>query len=407
MKKNLALLRVGDKSVELEVEKSSYGPDAIDVRKLYKELGYFTYDPGFFSTASCRSSITFIDGESGVLRYRGHDILDIVEKHDFLDVAHLLFFSHFPDEQERKKFVAEIKKYSTLDKQIVSMIEGLPFNSHPMAVLISAITLLVVLYPGFDVEESFYLLLAKIPIILSAYYQHSIGCKIESIHYTDSYAKNFLYNMLGADDEDFAYAIEKFLILHADHEQNASTSTARMVCSTQAPIISCISSAVCSLWGALHGGANEKVIHMIERIVMSGKSFDDVLQNIKDPGSNFRLMGFGHRVYKNYDPRAKVLKDICDKLSNSETLLISQEMFDMATKLESHALQDEYFKKRSLYPNVDFYSGLILKGIGVPVDMFTTLFVMGRVVGWLSQIKEMTEDSDTKLYRPRQVYQGE
>ena len=389
---------------DFPVINSTRGPKSIDVRNLYKNTNYFAYDPGFFSTASCKSDITYINGEKGILQYRGEDIDKIVEKHDFFSVAHLLFYKVYP--QEKELFIKKIQNYSSLEPNILNVISQFPKNAHPMSILMSAITMLAALYNDKEIEESFIILLAKSPYIVAAIYTHINGTEFHHSDFTTSYWGNFLFMLFGNDiDPLFVDALEKFSVLHADHEQNASTSTARIAASTGVHPIACIAAAVASLWGTAHGGANEQVLHMLNDI----KNFNSIQEFIeKAKSGESKLMGFGHRVYKSYDPRGKVLCQICNKILKSRKNVTSDEseLFNIAIELEKVALNDEYFISRNLYPNVDFYSGIIMKAMGIPVSMFTTIFAISRIPGWISQVRELTDDSDQKIYRPRQVYIG-
>lgn len=397
--------------IAFPIHDATSGANIIDVRTFYSNTGMFLYDPGFESTASCRSSITYIDGGKGVLKYRGIDIAEISEKYDFIDVAHLLFYDIVPKKIEKQTIKEKIKTHSFLDKEIKNIIYSLPKNTHPMSILMTSFAALSGIYNDQSIDESFLISIAKAPYIISAIYHFQNGNDFNINHheYNDNYCYNFLQIMFDEDPNHniYADAIEKFCILHMDHEQNASTSTARIVASTQANHISAVSAAIASLWGKLHGGANEALLRMLQDIQDVTK-VNDIVKRAKDPNDSFRLMGFGHRVYKEYDPRAKILKSIANTMLNNirNKAMNEKHLFDIAIKLEKIALDDEYFIKRHLYPNVDFYSGIMMKAIGIPINMFTTIFALARIVGWMSHIKELHEDKEQKLYRPRQWYCG-
>lgn len=403
----------GTTEFKFSIIKSTNGPNVIDVHSFYADTKMFLYDPGFASTASCKSAITYIDGEEGILKYRGLDIAEIAEKYDFLDVAYLLFYNIIPNKTQKKDFQDNIKKHSFLDNEIKNIIYALPKKTHPMSILMTAFSALSGLYNDRTIDESFLICIAKVPYFIAAIYHFQDGRDFNidknDNNYDDNYCSNFLKIMFDKDPNHNIYfdAIEKFCILHMDHEQNASTSTARMVASTQANHISAIGAAISALWGKLHGGANEALLRMLEDIKDITK-VEDIVKRAKDPNDTFRLMGFGHRVYKKYDPRAKILKSIANNMLNniSKKSIHEKHLFEIATKLEKIALDDDYFINKHLYPNVDFYSGIMMKAIGIPIDMFTTIFALARTVGWMSHIKELHTDSEQKLYRPRQLYYG-
>ncbi|UAT42736.1 citrate (Si)-synthase [Anaplasmataceae bacterium AB001_6] len=409
-KKGITFILENGEELSLSKLDATFGPSAIDVRELYKRTGLFTYDPGFFSTASCRSSVAFIDGDEGILRYRGLDISNIAESKSFLEVAYLLFYGVEPSSVQFDGFLNKVKKHSYLDKEVVDMIFNLPPASHPMSIMMSAFSVLSCLYKDLSIENAYAMALAKAPYVVAAIYHFLNGEEFNSNEYKYSdYCKNLLYLLFPSSDipDVFVDAINKFCVLHADHEQNASTSTARMVASTQVPPLAAVTAAIGALWGKAHGGANESLLLMLKEI----NSVDDVpglIARAKDPNDDFRIMGFGHRVYKNYDPRAKILKDVCQDVLHAAEVHSGDEaeLFKIANKLESIALEDEYFISRKLYPNVDFYSGIVMRAIGFPVNMFTTMFATARIAGWMSQVNEMLLDDEQKLYRPRQLYIG-
>jgi citrate synthase len=411
-----AQLIIGNKSFNLPIKMASIGQDVIDVSNIYSLTGYFTYDPGFMSTASCKSSITYIDGDNGILRHRGYDIKKLAEKTDFLEVAYLLLNSELPTKDQYKAFSKKITHHSLLNEQLRNLYTAFRHSAHPMAIMLSVVGSLSAFYPEFlnvaeDERELVAIrIIAKMPTIAAMAYKYSIG---QPFIYPDNeldFTENFLHMMFATPCEKYKVnpivkkALDKIFILHADHEQNASTSTVRIAGSSGANPFACMSTGIASLWGPSHGGANEAVIRMLKEI---GKieRIPEYITKAKDKNDSFRLMGFGHRVYKNYDPRAAVLREVCkevlDELGNNHSPLLQ-----IATELEKIALNDQYFIDHKLYPNVDFYSGIIYQAMNIPSQMFTVLFAIARTVGWMAQWKEMHEDLDQKISRPRQLYTG-
>jgi citrate synthase len=406
------------KSVQLPVLTGTLGPDVIDVRKLYEQTGCFTYDPGFTSTASCESKITFIDGEKGILLYRGYPIDVLAEHSDFMEVCYLLLYGDLPTPAQKKKFQNGITYHTMLHEQLIYFFRGFRRDSHPMAVMCGVTGALSAFYhDSTDITDpqhrmvASYRLVAKMPTIAAMAYKYSIGQPFMYPKNALGYAENFLYMMFGNPCEEYkvnpvlAKAMDRILILHADHEQNASTSTVRLAGSSAANPFACIAAGIASLWGPAHGGANEAVLKMLGEIG-SKKNIPQFIKRAKDKNDSFRLMGFGHRVYKNFDPRAKVMEKTCHEVLD-ELGIQDEPLLDIAMELERIALEDDYFVSKKLYPNVDFYSGIILKAIGIPVSMFTVLFAVARTVGWVAQWNEMIEDPSQKIGRPRQLYTGE
>lgn len=412
-----AELKIGDQVIQLPIKKASIGQNVIDVTKLYSQTGYFTYDPGFMSTASCESKITFIDGDAGILRHRGYNIKDLADNCDFLQVAHLLLYGDLPNKDEDKKFRDSVIHHSMVNEQVRNLFGAFRHSAHPMAIMLAAVGSLAACYHDtLDVDSpeirnlSAIRLIAKMPTLAAMAYKYSIG---QPFIYPDNslgFAENFLHMMFSTPCETYkvnkvlSNALEKIFILHADHEQNASTSTVRTAGSSDADPFACISAGIASLWGPAHGGANEAVILMLREI----GSFDKIPEFVakaKDKTSGFRLMGFGHRVYKNYDPRAAVLRETCKEVM-AELGQSDNPLLKIAVELEKIALNDPYFIERKLYPNVDFYSGIIYEAMGIPAQMFTVLFAVARTVGWIAQWKESHEDPNQKISRPRQLYTG-
>jgi citrate synthase len=407
----------GKKKIEFPIYRAVEGPSVIDISSLYKDTGYFTYDPGFLSTASCESRITYIDGDEGILRYRGYDIADLAEKSDFLEVCYLLLNGELPDAAEKKKFDHTVTMHTMVHEQLQFMYRGFPRRAHPMAVLVGAVASLSAFYhDSLDIndererEVAAFRMIAKIPTLAAMAYKYSIG---QPFIYPDNslgYTENFLHMMFATPCEKtkisptLVKAMDKILILHADHEQNASTSSVRLTGSSGANPFACIGAGIASLWGPAHGGANEAVINMLLEIG-DEKNIPEFIARAKDKDDPFRLMGFGHRVYKNYDPRASVLRETCHEVLE-ELGQQDEPLLKIAMKLEKIALEDDYFVQRKLYPNVDFYSGIIYRAMGIPSQMFTALFAVGRTVGWISQWKEMIEDPAQKIGRPRQLFTG-
>jgi citrate synthase len=411
-----AQLTIDGKTLDLPVYSGTVGPDVIDVRSLTGE-GYFTYDPGFVSTAACESAITYIDGGKGVLLHRGYPIEQLAEKATFLETCHLLLFGELPTPEEKSKFEDIITHHTMVHDQLSDFFHGFRRDSHPMAIMCGVVGALSAFYhDSLDIndprhrEVSAYRLIAKIPTIAAMVYKYSIGQPFMYPKNELSYSENFLHMMFNSPAEEkpinpvIARAMDKIFLLHADHEQNASTSTVRLAGSTGANPFACIAAGIAALWGPAHGGANEAVLKMLDEI----GTYDNIpefIEKAKDKNDPFRLMGFGHRVYKSYDPRAVEMKKCCDEVL-AELGLEDDPQLKMAMELEKIALEDEYFVKRNLYPNVDFYSGIILKAIGIPTEMFTVIFATGRTPGWIAHWHEMI-GGNNRIGRPRQLYTGE
>ncbi|MFE0755328.1 citrate synthase [Inquilinus sp. NPDC058860] len=404
------------KSVELPVIDGTMGPSVIDIRKLYAETGMFTYDPGFTSTGSCDSQITFIDGDEGVLLHRGYAIDDLAEKSNFLEVCYLLLHGELPNAAQAAEFEHTITRHTMVHEQIHHFFRGFRRDAHPMAVLCGVTGALSAFYhDSTDIhdprqrEVASHRLIAKLPTLAAMAYKYSVGQPFMYPRNDLSFAENFLYMTFAVPAEPYkvnpvlSRAMDRILILHADHEQNASTSTVRLAGSSGANPFACIAAGIASLWGPAHGGANEAVLKMLGEIGTKDR-VGEFVKRAKDKDDPFRLMGFGHRVYKNYDPRAKVMRATCYEVL--EELGIKDPLLDLAMALEKIALEDEYFVERKLYPNVDFYSGIILKAMGFPTSMFTVLFAVARTVGWIAQWTEMIGDPHQKIGRPRQLFTG-
>jgi citrate synthase len=404
-------------SFELPVLSGSTGPDVIDVRKLYADTGYFTYDPGYTSTGSCESEITYIDGDVGLLLHRGYSIEDLAEHSSFTEVCYLLLYGELPTEDEREKFEKDITHHSMVHEQLLWFYRGFRRDAHPMAIMCGVVGALSAFYhDSTDIDDPYqrmvasYRLIAKMPTIAAMAYKYSSGQPFMYPRNDLNYAENFLYMTFGVPCEDYnvnpvlARAMDQIFILHADHEQNASTSTVRLAGSSGANPFACVAAGIASLWGPAHGGANEAVLNMLTEIGDKSR-IPEFIERAKDKDDPFRLMGFGHRVYKNYDPRAAVLRGSCHQVLD-ELGIREEPLLDLAMELEKIALEDEYFVERKLFPNVDFYSGIILKAMGFPTSMFTVLFALARTVGWIAQWKEMVEDPNQKIGRPRQLYTG-
>ena len=404
-------------SYEIPVIEGNEGPKVLDIRNLYNETGMFTYDPGFTSTASCESSITFIDGHKGILRHRGYDIKDLATNSDFMEVCYLLLHGDLPSPADKEKFNKVITTHTMLHEQLVYLYRGFRRDAHPMAIMVGVVGALSAFYHDStdfsDLNQRMiacHRLIAKIATIGAMAYKFSVGQPFVYPKNELSYSENFLHMTFSVPSEKYninpiiAKAMDKFFILHADHEQNASTSTVRLAGSSGANPFACIAAGIASLWGPAHGGANEAVIQMLEQI-KDVNNIPEFIKRAKDKNDNFRLMGFGHRVYKNYDPRAEVMKKTAHEVLG-ELNKLDDPLLKVALELEKIALNDHYFIEKKLYPNVDFYSGIILKAIGFPTSMFTVLFAIGRTVGWISQWKEMIEDPINKIGRPRQLYNG-
>ncbi len=404
-------------AIELQLLDGSLGPSVIDIRKLYAETGRFTYDPGYTSTASCTSKITYIDGEEGVLLHRGYAIQDLATQSDFLEVAYLIMFGELPTAKERAKFVRGVTYHTMVHEQILHLFRGFRRDAHPMAVMIAVVGALSAFYhEDLDIEDphnrliASYRLVAKVPTIAAMAYKYSVGQPFIYPRNDLSYAENFLHMMFAVPCEPYqvspvlAKALDRIFILHADHEQNASTSTVRLVGSSGASPYAAIAAGIASLWGPAHGGANEAVVNMLSEIG-SVDRIGEFLERAKDRNDPFRLMGFGHRVYKNYDPRATVLRESAHEVL-AELGRADDPLLPIAEELEKIALNDDYFVERKLFPNVDFYSGIILQAMGIPTSMFTAIFALARTVGWAAQWAEMIEDPEQKIGRPRQLYTG-
>jgi len=404
------------KSIDLPVLSGSVGPKVIDVRSLYAKTGYFTYDPGFMATAACRSSITYIDGDEGVLMYRGYPIQELAEKSDFLEVAYLLLNGELPTPAQKTQFVSDITHHTMVHEQIATFFRGFRRDAHPMAVLCGVVGALSAFYhDSTDINDPYqrmvasHRLIAKLPTIGAMAYKYSQGQPFIYPQNSLGYAENFLRMTFAVPCEEYvvnpvlAKAMDLIFILHADHEQNASTATVRNAGSSGANPFACIAAGIASLWGPAHGGANEAVLKMLARIG-DKKNIPDFIAHVKNKNEHEVQYGFGHRVYKNYDPRARVMRETCHEVLGE--LGIHDPLLDLAMELEKISLSDDYFISRKLYPNVDFYSGIILKAMGFPTSMFTVLFAIARTVGWIAQWTEMIEDPDSKIMRPRQLFTG-
>lgn len=407
----------GEKTVSFNVLGGTVGPEVVDVRDLYAETGYFTYDPGFTSTASCQSKITYIDGEEGVLLYRGYSIDELAEQSDFMEVCFLLLYGELPNRSQKDTFVSDITYHTMVHEQLNHFFNGFRRDAHPMAIMVGVVGALSAFYhDSTDIRDerqrliASYRLIAKMPTIAAMAYKYSIGQPFVYPRNDLSYAENFLYMMFGVPCEEYkenktvARAMDRIFTLHADHEQNASTSTVRLAGSSGANPFACIAAGIACLWGPAHGGANEAALNMLEEIGTVDK-IPEYVKRAKDKDDPFRLMGFGHRVYKNYDPRAKVLQKTCHEVLD-DLGVRDEPLLQVAMELERIALEDPYFVEKKLYPNVDFYSGIILRALGVPSNMFTVLFALARTVGWVAQWNEMIEDPSQRIGRPRQLYVG-
>ena len=412
-----AKLTIGDKTVELPVITGTEGEVAIDIRRLRSESGVITYDPGFANTGSCLSDITFLDGEKGILRYAGYPIEVLAKESNFLEVAWLLFHQELPNSEQIESFHSEITHHSMIHEDLKRFFGALPKTGHPMAICAATAGALSTFYQDVKFDDpadqrwnAAIRLLAKMPTIAAYSYKHSKGQPFMYPRNELSYSANLLHMMFATPCEPYepdptiAKALDLLLILHADHEQNCSTSTVRTVGSSQANLFASVSAGISALWGPLHGGANQKVIEMLIKIHDGTRSAREFMDLAKDKSSGVRLMGFGHRVYKNYDPRARILKAAADEVL--ATLGTKNPLLEIAQELEAIALEDDYFVERKLYPNVDFYSGIIYQALGIPIDMFTVFFALGRLPGWISQWLEFHQDKDSRIFRPRQVYTG-
>jgi citrate synthase len=404
-------------SLDLPIREGTIGPPAIDVTGLYRKFGMFTYDPGFVSTASCNSAITYIDGNEGILRYRGYPIEQLAAKSSFIEVAYLLLYGELPTRLQLEDFSEIITRHTMINESLLRFFEGFNYDAHPMAMMVGVVGSLSAFYhDSTDISDprhreiSAHRLIAKLPTIAAACYKHNVGEPVMYPRNHLSYTGNFLQMMFATPCEEYEVdplaerAMDLLFILHADHEQNASTSTVRLAGSSGANPFACIAAGTASLWGPAHGGANEAVLDMLEQIGSVG-NIDQYLEKAKDKNDPFRLMGFGHRVYKNYDPRAKIIREVChqvlEKLADSNNPL-----FELAMRLEEIASQDDYFLEKKLYPNVDFYSGIIYRALGIPDSMFTVMFAVARTAGWVSHWMEMLDDPKHRIGRPRQLYQG-
>lgn len=401
----------------LPVVEGTYGPHCIDVRKLYAQTGHFTLDPSFTATGSCKSKITYIDGDKGILMHRGYDIKELAAKSTYMEVCYLLLYGELPNKKELEKFNNSITQHTMIHEQVKSVYQGFRRDAHPMAIMCGVVGTMAAFYHDsldiWDPEQrkiSAHRLIAKVPTLAAMAMKYSKGQPYVYPRNDLSYAENFLHMCFSVPAEEYKLrpalvrAMERILILHADHEQNASTSTVRLAGSSQANPMACIASGITSLWGPAHGGANQAVLEMLDE-VGSKENIPEYIKRAKDKDDPFRLMGFGHRVYKNYDPRAEVMRESCHEVL--EELGVDDPQLELAMELERIALEDEYFVERKLFPNVDFYSGIILKAMGFPVEMFTVLFAVSRTAGWISQWKEMMEEKVLRIGRPRQLYVGE
>lgn len=411
-----ATLSYDGKNYELPVLNGSCGPEVLDVRTLYAQSGLFTFDPGFTSTASCESNITFIDGDEGVLLHRGYSIDELAKQSDFIEVAYLLLYGDLPSPAQKKEFSHNITIHTMVHEQMSTFFQGFRRDAHPMAIMVGVVGALSAFYhDSLDIHDEIqreiaaYRMVAKLPTLAAMAYKYSIGQPFVYPRNDLSYAENFLHMMFSVPCEPYhisptlAKAMDLILILHADHEQNASTSTVRLAGSSGANPFACIAAGIAALWGPAHGGANEAVLNMLSSIGTKER-IPEFIAKAKDKNDPFRLMGFGHRVYKNFDPRATVMKEMCDKVLKE--LGTNDPMLELAMELERLALTDPYFIEKKLYPNVDFYSGIILKAMGIPVSMYTVIFAMSRTIGWIAHWREMISEPSQKIGRPRQLYTG-
>jgi citrate synthase len=405
------------KALEFPVLSGTIGPDVIDIRSLYGKSGMFTYDPGFMSTASCSSSITFIDGDAGVLLYRGYPIEQLAQHCDFLEVCYLLLNGELPNRKQKEDFVGIVMHHTMIHEQLARLYQGFRRDAHPMAVMVGVVGALSAFYhDALDINNpqhriiSAFRLVAKMPTIVAMSYKYSIGQPFVYPRNDLSYTANFMRMMFAVPAEEYKVnevlvrAMDRIFILHADHEQNASTSTVRLSGSSGANPYACIAAGIACLWGPAHGGANEACLEMLEEIGDVSR-IPEFIEKVKDKNSGVRLMGFGHRVYKNHDPRAKLMRETCHEVLD-ELGLHNDRLFKLAMALEKIALEDDYFVSRKLYPNVDFYSGIVQRALGIPVAMFTCIFSLARTVGWIAQWQEMISDPEYKIGRPRQLYKG-
>ena len=412
-----ATLTVDGKNIDLPVYSGTIGPDAIDIRQLYAKTGMFTFDPGFMSTAACKSAITYIDGDAGVLLYRGYPIEQLAQNCDFLEVAYLILKGELPNAQQKDEFDTIIKRHTMVHEQLIRFYSGFRRDAHPMAVLVGVVGALSAFYhDAMDISDQYHRdisahrLIAKLPNIVAMAYKYGRGEPFMYPRNDLSYTANFMRMMFGNPCEDYVpnpvlvRALDRILILHADHEQNASTSTVRLAGSSGANPFACISAGIACLWGPAHGGANEACLQMLEEIGDVSR-VGEYIKRAKDKNDSFKLMGFGHRVYKNFDPRAKLMRETCHEVLN-ELGLHDDRLFKLAVALEKIALEDEYFVQKKLYPNVDFYSGIVQRALGIPTQLFTGIFALARTVGWIAQWNEMISDPEQKIGRPRQLFTG-
>ena len=417
MDKKATLTLADGKTLDFPVLSGSIGPEVIDIRTLYGKSGMFTYDPGFLSTASCNSSITYIDGDAGVLLYRGYPIEQLAQHCDFLETCYLLLNGELPNTSQKGKFVDTVTRHTMVHDQLTRFFTGFRRDAHPMAVLVGVVGALSAFYhDSLDIANpehrkiSAFRLIAKLPTIVAMTYKYNVGQPFVYPRNDLSYSANFMRMMFAVPAEEYKVnpvlvrALDRILILHADHEQNASTSTVRLSGSSGANPFACIAAGIACLWGPAHGGANEAALNMLEEIGDASK-IPEFIKQVKDKNSGSKLMGFGHRVYKNYDPRAKLMRETCYEVL-TELGLGKDRLFKLAMALEKVALEDEYFVSRKLYPNVDFYSGIVQRALGIPVSMFTCIFSLARTVGWIAQWNEMISDPEQKIGRPRQLYKG-
>ena len=410
----------GSPSVEFPIYKGSVGPDVLDIRTLYGKTGKFTYDPGFMSTAACRSSITYIDGDKGELQYRGYPIEQLATNCDFLETCYLLLKGELPNAEQKASFVGTVTRHTMVHEQMSRFFQGFRRDAHPMAVLVGTVGALSAFYhDSLDInnpehrEISAIRLIAKLPTLVAMAYKYTVGQPFVYPRNDLSYTANFMRMMFATPCEEYKVndvlvrAMDRIFILHADHEQNASTSTVRLAGSSGANPFACIASGIACLWGPAHGGANEACLEMLEDIQAQGgvAKIGEFIAKVKDKNSNVKLMGFGHRVYKNHDPRAKLMRETCHEVLG-ELGLHDDPLFKLAMALEKIALEDEYFVSRKLYPNVDFYSGIVQRAIGIPTELFTAIFALARTVGWIAQWNEMISDPEQKIGRPRQLFTG-
>ena len=410
----------GSPSIDFPIYEGTVGPEVIDIRKLYGQTGRFTFDPGFLSTAACDSKITYIDGDKGELLYRGYPIEQLAQNCNYLETCHLLLYGELPNRAQQKDFEFRVTRHTMVHEQMTRFFQGFRRDAHPMAILVGCVGALSAFYhDSLDINDpehrriSAIRLIAKMPTLVAMAYKYSNGQPFMYPQNSLSYSANFMRMMFGTPCEDYEVndvlvrALDRILILHAEHEQNASTSTVRLAGSSGANPFACIAAGIATLWGPAHGGANEACLQMLDQIQAQGgvAKVGEFISQVKDKNSGVKLMGFGHRVYKNYDPRAKLMRETCYEVLG-ELGLNNDPLFALSMKLEQIALEDDYFVSRKLYPNVDFYSGIVQKALGIPTSMFTCIFALARTVGWIAQWNEMIEDPEQKIGRPRQLYTG-